>query len=182
MYLTEFGLVCLCPAHLYPRRTEGVVSVLEEGTDQVRAPTRRGQPSNNNLKLKDMPPGNICQAAEGCLAGCKIRREYAGIVKYACGGNLQGEECGRIVFLSPFWFFRLDVEVPGKEGWAAGSPVGLFGGPKGSLWIQTPWCSWRGFQYLELVCCPEPFVLSRVPSFKGGLQVWGFRRLPYCLP
>lgn len=83
-----------------------MVSVLVEDTDQVRAPTRRGRPSSNNLKLKDMPPGNICQAeifqaAEGCLAGCKIRREYAGIVKYACGGNQQGEECGRIVFQSP---------------------------------------------------------------------------------
>lgn len=56
MYLTEFALVCLCSAHLYPRRIEGVVSDLEEGTDQVRAPTRKGRPSSNNLKLKDMPP------------------------------------------------------------------------------------------------------------------------------
>lgn len=39
-----------------PRRIEGVVSVLEECTDQVRTSARKGKTFGNSLQLKDMPP------------------------------------------------------------------------------------------------------------------------------
>lgn len=81
-----------------------MVSVLEESTDQARTASRKGATFSNNSRLKDMPlMGTFLQGinATGCIAGWKIRREYARIIKYACGGSQRGEECGREL-LSPF--------------------------------------------------------------------------------
>lgn len=90
-------------------------------------------------------------------------------------------------------FFRLDVEVLGEEGWAADAPVDLFGWQGGLFKSPREPCefrlhralqSWKCFQ-LSTAClllgafCPS---VSRVPSFKGGQQVWDFWRIPSCLP